>query len=69
MALFSFLLLLSMRLFLMQKPSLQKHAGKKFLSYLSDSGAIEISTDGWASFTCPYGGLQVWVQEDQVSSQ
>lgn len=53
----------------MQKPSLQKHAGKKFLSYLSDSGAIEISTDGWASFTCPYGGLQVWVQEDQVSSQ
>ncbi|KAI0367737.1 alpha amylase [Pilatotrama ljubarskyi] len=28
---------------------------------------VEVGTDGWASFTCPFGALQVWVKEDVES--
>ncbi|KAI8980163.1 alpha amylase [Trametes punicea] len=28
---------------------------------------IEVGDDGWASFTCPFGGLQVWMKEEKDS--
>ncbi|OCH94385.1 alpha amylase [Obba rivulosa] len=39
------------------------HANTQFHSCVHDSSEqIEISSDGWGSFTCPAGGVQVWVK-------
>ncbi|KAI0359895.1 alpha amylase [Trametes cingulata] len=44
------------------------NAGARYRSlFQSQGGIIEVGADGWASFTCPFGALQVWVKDDAES--
>ncbi|KAH9903005.1 alpha amylase [Cubamyces lactineus] len=41
----------------------------KYRSLFHPEGTtVEIGSDGWASFTCPFGGVQVWVKDSDVDS-
>ena len=46
----------------------QEHAGTTFSAYapFRPEEAVTIDADGWGNFTCPFGGLRVWVRADDL---
>lgn len=53
------------RAFIMCVFNLQENAGATYCRYLSPERpeeVVRIDADGWGAFTCPEGGLQVWVR-------
>lgn len=41
----------------------------KYRSLFHPEGTVvQAGSDGWASFTCPLGGVQVWVKDIDVDS-
>lgn len=40
---------------------LQNNAKKVYTAALESLERVQVSTKGWATFSCPPGGLQVWI--------
>lgn len=49
-------------MFLLRYPFIQENACKKYGSFMTCDGVVEIDEQGWGTFTCFANEVQVWIK-------